>query len=133
MKNLARWILIGGMVLALAGVASAAMASNSVPASNAGQGAGQISGYTITNIHYAIDGTYKTLGLVAFTISPIPKSVKVWFGNGTGNVYGVTGNVQDHCSITPLVGANPPMALVSCNNLVEPIDAINSLNVSAAQ
>ena len=57
-------------VIVAAGVFAYA-ASNTVPASTAGSGAGAISGYTVTNIAYGLNATTPTnLDSVSFTIAP---------------------------------------------------------------
>ncbi len=56
-------------VLALG--AYAYTASNTVPASNAGTGAGTISGYTVSSISYTLNGTDpRDVDAVTFSISP---------------------------------------------------------------
>jgi hypothetical protein len=65
-------ILLGaGVALAIGGGAYAFTASNTVPATTVGAGAGAVSGYTITNIHYVLDATTPAnIDSLAFTISP---------------------------------------------------------------
>jgi hypothetical protein len=59
------------VALAIGGGAYAFTASNTVPASTAGAGAGAVSGYTVTNLHYALDATTPTnIDSLTFTISP---------------------------------------------------------------
>ena len=43
--------------VAVAGGAYAFTAANTVPASTAGAGTGAVSGYTVTNMHYALNST----------------------------------------------------------------------------
>lgn len=60
-----------GVAGVLAMGAYAYTAANTVPASNAGTGAGTISGYTVTNVSYTQNGTDpRNLDEVTFTISP---------------------------------------------------------------
>jgi hypothetical protein len=67
--------------LAIAGGAYAFTASNTVPATTAGAGAGAVSGYTVTNLHYALDTTTPAnIDSLTFTISPAVPST------GTGKV-----------------------------------------------
>src|ERR1700729_439286 len=64
-------ILAIGISLAIGGGAYAFTASNTVPATTAGAGAGAVSGYTITNIHYVLDATTPAdIDSLTFTISP---------------------------------------------------------------
>lgn len=127
-----RW-LAPAVVLALAGsLGFAALASSTVPDSNAGQGDGAIQGYRIYNIHYGFDHTPKILGSVSFLIEPVPKVVKVSFGNGKGKVYydDDHNGTSSHCGLTDLGNGT---ASVNCNNLAEPIGAVDSLEVTASQ
>ncbi len=70
-------ILVGVIVaLAIGGGAYAFTASNTVPASTAGAGSGAVSGYTVTNLHYALNAsTPGNIDSLTFTISPtVPSS-----------------------------------------------------------
>ncbi len=69
--------IIFGIVVALgiAGGASAFTASNTVPASTAGAGAGAVSGYTVTNMHYSLNTTTPAnIDSLTFTINPVVPS-----------------------------------------------------------
>lgn len=69
------------VALAIGGGAYAFTASNTVPTSTAGAGSGAVSGYTVTNLHYALDATTPTnIDSLTFTISPVVPST------GTGKV-----------------------------------------------
>jgi hypothetical protein len=69
------------VALAVGGGAYAFTASNTVPASTAGAGSGAVSGYTVTNLHYALDATTPTnIDSLTFTITPTVPST------GTGKV-----------------------------------------------
>jgi hypothetical protein len=60
------------VALAIGGGAYAFTASNTVPASNAGAGSGAVSGYTVTNLHYALDAsTPANIDSLTFTINPV--------------------------------------------------------------
>ena len=75
--------ILGAIVVALAigGGAYAFTASNTVPASTVGAGAGAVSGFTITNLHYVLDTTTPAnIDSLTFTISPADPST------GTGKV-----------------------------------------------
>ncbi len=74
-------LLAGGIALAIGGGAYAFTASNTVPASTVGAGAGAVTGYTVTNLHYALDATNPgNINSLTFTISPAVPST------GTGKV-----------------------------------------------
>lgn len=58
------------LVLLLSVVAYGFAASNTVPATNAGDGDNTISGYTITNVHYELGTDPTFIDSVEFTIAP---------------------------------------------------------------
>jgi hypothetical protein len=73
-------IVAVGIAMAIGGGAYAFTASNTVPATTAGAGAGAVSGYTVTNIHYVLDATTPAnIDSLTFTISPAVPSA----GGGT--------------------------------------------------
>jgi hypothetical protein len=78
MRNRRTLAAIVGVIAALAigAGAYAFTASNTVPASTAGAGAGAVSGYTVTNLHYNLDATTPgNIDSLTFTISPaVPNS-----------------------------------------------------------
>lgn len=86
-----RFRLVGLIVLALVlGAATYGFAaSNSVPESGAGDGDGAVSGYTITNIDYTLQGSDPTyLAGVSFDIAPTsgastPDTVEISLNSGT--------------------------------------------------
>jgi hypothetical protein len=58
-------------VLVIAGGAYAFTASNTVPSTSAGSGAGVVSGFAVTNLHYALNATTPTnIDSLTFTITP---------------------------------------------------------------
>ncbi len=60
---------------AIGGGAYAFTASNTVPNTTAGSGAGTVSGYTVTNIHYNLNATTpNNVDSLTFTISPVVPS-----------------------------------------------------------
>jgi hypothetical protein len=59
------------IALAISGGAYAFTASNTVPASTAGAGAGVVTGYTVSALHYTLDATTPgNIDSLTFTISP---------------------------------------------------------------
>ncbi len=56
-KRMVSILVAGGIALAIGGGAYAFTASNTVPATTVGAGAGAVSGYTVTNLHYALNAT----------------------------------------------------------------------------
>ena len=84
--------------MAIAGGAYAFTAANTVPNSTAGAGAGTVSGYTVTNMHYALNATTPSnIDTLTFTVSPvIPNTgtgkviVQALLSSGGPNVYTCT-------------------------------------------
>jgi hypothetical protein len=73
-----RVVGLGAVIAVLASASYAFTATNTVPDSNAGFGSGTISGYTITNVAYALDGTDPSkLASASFTISPATAGMTV--------------------------------------------------------
>ncbi|MCC6961424.1 MAG: hypothetical protein IT301_16375 [Dehalococcoidia bacterium] len=62
------------LVLGALGIVAAATlgfaATNTVPDSNAGDGSGAVSGYTVTNIHYTLGANPATTSQVSFDVTP---------------------------------------------------------------
>jgi hypothetical protein len=74
MRRIPRLRLLAGLVSALAVGATgyAYTASNTVPASTAGSGQGTVSGYTISNLHYALNATSPAnIDSLTFGVSPV--------------------------------------------------------------
>ena len=70
------------ITLVVAGVLATATyaftATNTVPASRAGDGSGTISGYTVTNVAYSLNATNpSTLDSVAFTLDAAASVVRI--------------------------------------------------------
>jgi hypothetical protein len=119
MKNAIKVLIIGLMVFALATVAYAYAAANTVPASSAGDGSGVISGYTISSIVYQLDAANPAnIHIITFTLSAAAGTVQV----------SVTGAAPyQSCAIAG--GTN-----VTCTFAVEPtVLSATSLRVIATQ
>ena len=72
-KRSIKVFLIAIVVFSFATVAYASAAANTVPASNAGDGSGAISGYTVTAVHYNMNTTNpSTIDSVTFTLNSAP-------------------------------------------------------------
>jgi len=64
-------MIVVALALILSVTTYAFAATNTVPATNAGDGSETISGYTVTDVTYTLDGTDpSTITAVAFTITP---------------------------------------------------------------
>jgi hypothetical protein len=111
------------LVLVLATATYAFAAANTVPNSLAGDGSGTISGFTISNIHYTLNGANPAgdVSTVSFTLSPaVPAGGAVYVKFNVGAAVACTLNVAgDTATCTPPAGATPL--------------AITSLQVIAAQ
>lgn len=68
-----RFMAIFALVLVLAGATYAFAAANTVPTSKAGDGSGGITGYTVSAIHYILNGANPgTIDSVTFTLDTAP-------------------------------------------------------------
>jgi hypothetical protein len=99
-------VIVGvGIALAIGGGAYAFTASNTVPATTAGAGSGAVSGYTITNIHYALDATTPSnIDSLTFTITPAVPST----GSGKVTIAAAlsTGGPTNYTCTTDTTGSN---------------------------
>jgi len=86
-----RLLILLVLVLLAAFGAYVFTASNTVPNTNAGSGSGTISGYTISNVAYNLNGTDpENIDTVTFTIAPASAgTVKIQVVNG-GTWYSCT-------------------------------------------
>ena len=96
--------LIVMVAFAFASVATAYAAANTVPATNAGDGAGTISGYTISAVHYDLNATNpQNIDSVTFTTSatvPTGSTVKIMLVDGGATWYTCTGQGSTSISCT---------------------------------
>jgi len=83
-KKSSRVLLVTLLLFVLAGSTYAFAASNTVPPSNAGDGEGVISGYTVSNITYSTSGG--DLTGVTFTLSAPASVVQASVVNGVAPV-----------------------------------------------
>jgi hypothetical protein len=71
----ARTIVFVLAILGMAALITAMTASNTVPSAKAGAGAGAISGYTVSAIHYNLNATSPaSIDSVTFTLNAAPAS-----------------------------------------------------------
>jgi hypothetical protein len=122
-------LLAALVVAAIGGGVYAFTASNTVPATTAGSGAGVVSGYTITNIHYVLDTTTPSnIDSVTFTISPAVPSTS------TGKVVIAaalsSGGPTNYTCTTDTAGAN-----VTCATITPQLTAtlLTGITIVAAQ
>lgn len=114
-----RYLLAAIAAAVVAPAAYAFTAANTVPTSNAGSGAGSISGYTVSNVAYTLNAANpQNVDQVAFTISPTSGTVKAQVVSG-GSWYACTNTAG---SVT--CATTSPQATAA---------AVNQLTVVAAQ
>jgi hypothetical protein len=114
-----RYFLAAVAAAIVAPAAYAFTAANTVPASSAGSGSGAISGYTVSNVSYTLNGANpQNVDQVAFTISPTSGTVKAQVVSG-GSWYACTNSSG---SVT--CATTSPQATAA---------AVNQLTVVAAQ
>ncbi len=115
--------------MAIAGGAYAFTASNTVPNSTAGAGAGVVSGYTVSNLHYALNATMPmNINTLTFTVSPVIPStgsgkviVQALLSSGGPNVYACTTTTTGDTVTCPTT--SPQLT----------VDKLTSVTVVAAQ
>jgi hypothetical protein len=126
MRNRSRNARTIAFVLAILGVATlvtAMTASNTIPGAKAGAGAGAISGYTVSAIHYNLNATSpSSIDSATFTLSAAPASgatVKIKLVSAGSTWYSCT------MSGTPAVDA-------SCTTTGATVAAADQLDVVVA-
>ncbi len=86
-----KFFVIALMGLIFASAAFAFAAANTVPATAAGDGAGAISGYTVSNIQYVLNaGTPSNIDMVTFTLDSAATTVKIKLVAAGGTYYSCT-------------------------------------------
>lgn len=128
-SRLTRFAVAFVAAAAVAGGAYAFTAANTVPNSNAGSGAGTVSGYTVTNVHYALNATTPVnIDSLTFTVNPVIPNT------GTGKVIVqaalTTGGPSTYTCTTNAAGD-----IVTCATTTPQLtaDKLSSLTVVAAQ
>jgi hypothetical protein len=114
---------------AIGGGAYAFTAANTVPDTTAGSGAGTVSGYTVTNIHYNLNATTpNNVDSLTFTITPVVPST------GTGKVVIQaalsTGGPNTYTCTTDVTGGTATCATTSPQLTA---DKLTTVTVVAAQ
>ena len=112
-KRSIKFFAIVLVAFAFASVATAYAAANTVPATAAGDGAGAISGYAISAIHYNLNaanpGNIDSVTFTTDTLVPANSTVKIKLVNAGSTWYTCTG--QGSTSIT--CATTSPQATVS--------------------
>ena len=119
-----RVLLAAVAALAVGSAAYGFTATNTVPATNAGDGSGAISGYTVSGVHYTLSGSNATG--VTFTLSApaIP----------TGGTVNATVTVSGSPVALTCPAPNGATVTYSCTfSAAQAVANMTSLNVTAAQ
>src|SRR3984885_4578570 len=119
-----------GIALAIGGGAYAFTASNTVPATTVGAGAGAVSGFTVTNLHYSLNATTPAnIDSLTFTIAPAVPST------GSGKVIIAaalsTGGPTNYTCTTDTGGTNVTCATILPTQLTAAL--LTGVTVVAAQ
>ncbi len=100
MKSILRPRSFGMLVLAL--ILSASVygfaAANTVPDHKAGDGSGNITGYTISNIVYDLGADPSTIDGVDFTLDAAASQVHITLNGGSWTSCGISGGVNVSCT-----------------------------------
>ena len=115
-KRAIKVLLIVIVAFVFAGVANAYADTNDVDTSKAGDGAGAISGYTVSAIHYNLNSTPTTIDSVEFNLDSTPvagSTITIRLVAGGGNWY--------PCSNVA--------AAVTCTTTAAPVATADSLQV----
>lgn len=116
-RNL-KWATVLVLVVIISSSVYALSAANTVPSSQAGEGSEVITGYTVNDVHYILNGSDSSLiDSVTFTLTPSPgagSQIKIKLVTPSGSWYA--------CS---------PGAIVTCNTTGATVSAANNLTVVA--
>jgi hypothetical protein len=91
-------------------------AANTVPASKAGDGSGAVTGYTVSNVHYTLNGTDPSkIDAVSFTLNTAVAAggtLKITLDGGTNWFSCTVNTTTPSCTTT---GAGQPTVLAAAN------------------
>jgi hypothetical protein len=106
-------LIVGSVVAVMIGVGAYAFtASNTVPATTAGAGAGAVSGYTVSSLHYNLNATTPAnIDSLTFAIAPVVPSASA--GKVTISAALSTGGPTTYTCSTDTTGANVTCATTS--------------------
>lgn len=113
-------VLLAGVAVAAAGVATSAYtASNTVPASVAGYGAGAVTGAHVTNIHYtqnatnpdAVDAVIFTTDTQSLALPAVAKMTLTNGGTAVGSAYSCTFGSYSDADANPVT---PDVMDITC-------------------
>jgi hypothetical protein len=106
-------VILGAVIAVLIAVGAYALtASNTVPATTAGAGAGLVSGYTVSSLHYNLNATTPAnIDSLTFVIAPVVPSTSA--GKVTISAALSTGGPTPYTCTTDTTGANVTCATTS--------------------
>lgn len=128
-RSMTKLVVAGVAAAAIAGGAYAFTAANTVPNSTAGAGAGTVSGYTVSAIHYALNATTPTnIDSLTFTVAPVIPSTST--GKVVIQAALSTGGPTNYTCTTDTTGAT-----VTCATTTPQLTAalLTGITVVAAQ
>lgn len=112
-KKMFKVLVVLVVALAMTAAVYAYAAANTVPSSNAGDGSGTVSGYTVSNIHYTLDpANPANISAVDFTLSSAATSAQVTLDGTHWFSCTLSGGTSAACNTT---GANEPTVLSVVN------------------
>lgn len=116
-KHKRRYVLAALLATVVATAGFAFAAANTVPDSNAGEGSGTISGFTVGSIRYTLDSNNPAnITAVSFTLTPNPAAgatVRATLNNGT--YVTCSGSGPYSCAVTGTVLAATSLKVVAAD------------------
>ena len=95
-RGRSRFVVLALLVLVLGVAVYGFAAANTVPGGNAGEGAGTISGYIVSNVSYTLNASYpSSITQVDFDMDAVPAALQV----GIDTVVGGSITWADSCTI----------------------------------
>ena len=109
---MSKLFIVAMVALIFATAAYTFAASNTVPATVAGDGSGAISGYTVSAIVYNLDATTPSnIDSVTFTLSGAATTVKIGLGGNFYSCNNVSGNNWSCTTTAPQATVTPATSL----------------------
>jgi hypothetical protein len=116
-KKSTKTLVLVVLVLILSGFSYAMAAANTVTVSKAGDGAGVVSGYAVSSVHYILDTTDPSkIASVTFILDAVATDIKVQLVSTSGAWYPCTYGATVTCTTTgALVTAANTLRVVAGN------------------
>jgi hypothetical protein len=98
-KKSTKTLVLVVLVLILSGFTYAMAAANTVDATKAGDGAGVVSGYAVSDVHYVLDTTNPSnIASVTFVLDAVATNIKIQLVSSTGAWYPCTYGTPVSCT-----------------------------------